>query len=210
MVLTTRSRILITIIGVSVVACFVLYSEYSKIRRESQAILAIQTLLSVYDGASFRLDTRQKTTACVVHDGLPDHACTPGAVFPDATCEVICISGYTKTVRATSVTLKQKVYKEYGVPYPQKRGTYEADHLIPLELGGNNDIANLFPEAARPTPGFPEKDVVENYLHEEVCAGHIDLGAAQMQIADNWRAVYSRLTPEQIQALKQKYSNWSH
>ena len=31
-----------------------------------------------------------------------------------------------------------------------------------LELGGSNDIKNLWPEAALPTPGFHEKDAVED------------------------------------------------
>jgi hypothetical protein len=32
--------------------------------------------------------------------------------------------------------------------FRQPRGAYEVDHLIPLELGGDNVIANLWPEAA--------------------------------------------------------------
>jgi 5-methylcytosine-specific restriction endonuclease McrA len=32
--------------------------------------------------------------------------------------------------------------------YPQQHGAFEVDHLIPLELGGDNVIANLWPEAA--------------------------------------------------------------
>ena len=65
-----------------------------------------------------------------------------------------------------------------------------------------NDIANLYPEAASPAPGFHEKDLVENYLHDKMCAGAIALPAAQQLIATNWLAVYNTLTPEELAALK--------
>ena len=70
---------------------------------------------------------------------------------------------------------------------------YEVDHLISLELGGSNEIANLWPEAASPTPGFHQKDQVENYLHDQVCSGAISLREAQNEIATNWLAVYNRM-----------------
>lgn len=69
------------------------------------------------------------------------------------------------------------------------------DHLVSLELGGSNTIANLWPEAATPTPGFHEKDRVENYLHEQVCAEQVTLRRAEHEIATNWLAVYRQITP---------------
>jgi hypothetical protein len=64
---------------------------------------------------------------------------------------------------------------------------------VPLEIGVSNDIANLFPEAAEPKPGFHEKDQVENYLHEQVCAGRMNLFDAQRAIATDWLQVYQGL-----------------
>lgn len=165
----------------------------------------LATLLDQYDAKPVHFDERVKDADCHINGPLPDHACSPGAIFPEATVEKICVSGYTKTVRNVSASLKKKVYTEYGLAYPQPTGSYEADHLIPLELGGNNDIANLFPEAARPTPGFHEKDLVENYLHNEVCAHQISLAAAQQQIATDWVAVYNTLTPGQLAQLKRAF-----
>jgi len=43
---------------------------------------------------------------------------------------------------------------------------------------------------ASPTPGFHQKDQVENYLHDQVCSGTISLATAQQEIATNWLAVY--------------------
>lgn len=155
------------------------------------------------------LDVRLKTAGCVALGGLPDHACTPGAIFASTTVETICEPGYTKGVRNVSVSLKKKIYNAYGIAYPPPTGSFEADHLIPLELGGSNSIANLFPEAADPKPGFREKDLVENYLHNEVCAGRMSLPRAQEQIAENWLAAYRALTPAQIEFLKKQYQSWA-
>lgn len=162
-------------------------------------------LLAPYAAKPVHFDERVQTADCHVNGPLPDHACSPGAIFPEATVATICVKGYTQTVRNVSASLKKKVYQEYGISYPQKTGTYEADHLIPLELGGNNDIANLFPEAANPTPGFHEKDLVENYLHQEVCANKINLAAAQQQIATDWLAVYNTLSLDQLDQLRRAF-----
>ena len=158
---------------------------------------------------TMKLDTPKKMTACHTEGPLPDHDCTPGAVFASATLTDICAIGYSQSVRSVTTAAKKKIYAAYGLAYPQARGTFEADHLVPLELGGSNDAANLWPEAANPAPGFKEKDIVENYLHEESCAGNIGLEAAQVLVADDWFAVYDSLDPGEIAALKAKFVNWS-
>ena len=141
---------------------------------------------------SATLGHRTKTSGCEAHGGLPDSACTPGAIFPNATVGEICTSGYASSVRNVPYSLAQQVYAEYGI-FHHYSGQYEDDHLVALELGGSNDIANLWPEAASPTPGFHQKDEVENYLHDQVCSGAMSLKEAQHQIATNWLAVYNRM-----------------
>lgn len=89
---------------------------------------------------------------------MPDPACTPGAVFASATRAQICVSGYTARVRNVSETLKSSIYAAYGIA-SHAAGSYEVDHLVPLELGGSNARANLWPERA---PGFGRKDSLEN------------------------------------------------
>src|SRR3989344_3602794 len=154
-------------------------------------------------------EVQTKNSECVIQGSFPEPACTPGAIFADVTAEQTCVSGYTKTVRSVSTSLKKKVYKSYGIAYPPPFGTYEADHFIPLTLGGSNDIANLFPESADPRPGFKEKDLVENYLHQQVCAGKIGLSAAQRAIATDWVAFYNSISPTDLNALRQLYKSWS-
>jgi hypothetical protein len=138
------------------------------------------------------LGVQTKTSGCMVHAGLPDAACTPGAIITTATKDDICKSGYAQSVRNVPTSEKNQAYAEYSI-VKHSSGQYEVDHLVSLELGGSNDIANLWPELASPKPGFHEKDKVENYLHSQVCSGAVSLHDAQIEIATNWLAVYNTL-----------------
>ena len=89
-----------------------------------------------------------------------------------------------------SDSLRHAVEVEYGLQPRAYGRTLEIDHIISLELGGSNVIANLYPERA---PGFGVKDKLENELHRVVCAGSITLGAAQRGIAQNWQTLYARV-----------------
>ncbi len=135
------------------------------------------------------LGEQTKSADCISLNGMPDSSCTPGAISSSATKEQVCTPGYSASVRNVTAETKKLVYSEYGITH-HSRGEYEVDHLISLELGGSNDIANLWPEAASPTPGFHEKDLVENYLHDMVCKGSMSLEQAQMLIAHDWESVY--------------------
>jgi len=133
-----------------------------------------------------------KSMGCRASSPMQDGTCTPGAVF-NVTAKQVCKSGYSKSVRNVSTKVKNQVFKEYGIK-THPTGAYEVDHLISLELGGSNDVSNLWPEAAKPTPGFHEKDKVENYLHAQVCKGAMTLGEAQKEISTDWMQVYSLMT----------------
>ncbi len=139
------------------------------------------------------LGARVKTTGCQVQGALPDKACTPGAVITGVTKEQVCTSGYSSSVRNVTSATKDQVFAEYGLPRPTQPGLYEVDHFISLELGGSNDISNLWPEAADPKPGFHEKDQVENYLHSQLCSGAMTLEQVQQQISNNWLDVYQKI-----------------
>src|SRR5258708_30834036 len=129
---------------------------------------------------------------CIAHGALPDFDCSPGAVFPTVTVKEICVAGYSSTVRNVPESVKRQVFAEYGIT-THMSGEYEVDHLISLELGGSNDIANLWPEAAEPSPGFHQKDIVENFLHEQVCNGLLSLSEAQKVIATDWLDIFHQM-----------------
>ncbi len=132
-----------------------------------------------------------RTSGCVSQNALPDPGCTPGAIL-ETNLTKICASGYAGSVRNVTTSEKDQVYASYGIT-SHAPGQYEVDHLVSLELGGSNEIANLWPEPASPTPGFHQKDQVENYLHDQVCSGKMTLLAAQTAIATNWIAVYNQM-----------------
>jgi len=124
---------------------------------------------------------------------LNDLTTTPGAAVSVSLGE-LCTPGYTKKVRNVSATTKAQACANYGVPADHCTGReVEIDHLISLELGGSNDIENLWPEPYQPRPGAREKDRLENWLHKQVCDGDMSLADAQQAIATDWYAAYQRM-----------------
>ncbi len=125
-------------------------------------------------------------------DWLPNPTLTPGAVFPEVTREQVCTPGYAKLVRHVSGNEKALVYREYNVPQ-ECHGQGEIDHLISLELGGSNDIKNLWFEPYYTVPWNAHvKDRLEAALHAEVCHGQITLQQAQSEISTDWTAAYQK------------------
>lgn len=123
----------------------------------------------------------------------PNPALTPGVIDPAATLSIICVRGYTSQLGVRNVTdvTKAKVFAEYGVD--PKADQFEIDHLISLELGGSNDIHNLWPQAYNTKPlNAHVKDALENKLHALVCAGKADLATVQHDIATDWVAAYRK------------------
>jgi hypothetical protein len=120
---------------------------------------------------------------------MPRRLLTPGAAFAVGTAR-ICVSGYSASVRNVPQAEATAVYDRYGVahvPY-----AHEVDHLVSLEIGGSNAIANLWPEPYTGRWGARTKDVLENRLHELVCSGRLALRTAQRIEARNWVAAYRR------------------
>lgn len=122
----------------------------------------------------------------------PDPRLTPGEAFADATVGTVCVPGYARRTRNVLAEQYVQVFTAYRVAFPQPTGAYELDHLIPLELGGDNDNRNLWPQPSEPLPGFNQKDELENLLHERVCSGAMSLLDAQRGIAVDWVAMYRR------------------
>lgn len=118
------------------------------------------------------------------HAVLPDPKLTPGDVFADATKDDVCTPGWAREHRHVTESDRDRVYAEYG--RTEGPGCCEVDHLVPLELGGSNDIKNLWPQPDEPRPGDAEKDQLENTLHELVCKGELALADAQKCIESNW------------------------
>lgn len=130
--------------------------------------------------------TSPPTTTPSLH---PRADLTPGATFADVTKEQVCVVGYSASVRAVSDETRDRVFAEYGLT-GANRGDFEVDHLISLELGGSNDIKNLWPEPLHDQGGngAVDKDSIENQLHDLVCSGEVSLSDAQTAIV-HWDTV---------------------
>jgi hypothetical protein len=106
---------------------------------------------------------------------LPDPKLTPGVVT-DLTTGEICSRKWGRDERHVSAATKRAVLAEYSLsgntdPYCLPNGC-EIDHLISRELGGADDIRNLWPQSHSGPWNAGMKDKLEDRLRREVCEGH--------------------------------------
>jgi hypothetical protein len=134
---------------------------------------------------------------------LPDPKLTPGKADPALTESVLCdLTFRTASIRKVTTASSKKAYANYKV---KNHAGYcnitaegcELDHLISLQLGGTNDVENLWPQSYAAIPGqgiwnAHIKDKVETRLHTMVCAGKISLPQAQREIATDWVKAYKK------------------
>jgi hypothetical protein len=144
-----------------------------------------------FDPGATVLLARQTATSGCTRGPNPDRRCSPGAYSAGLTKDVICSPDFrTSTIRNVPASEKRAVKVAYGMQPRSYGSALEIDHIISLELGGSNSIANLFPERA---PGYRAKDKLENRLHDMVCSGEITLRAAQQRIAQDWQTLYAHV-----------------
>ncbi len=144
-------------------------------------------------GVTVLLAHRTRTSSCT-RGANPDRRCSPGAYYAGLTTAVICSPTFrTSTIRDVPQSEKYAVETEYGMVAALYGHTIEIDHIVPLELGGSNVIANLFPEPGSGGANYHVKDLLENKLHDLVCSGSMTLRAAQRGIAVNWEALYTQV-----------------
>ncbi len=119
---------------------------------------------------------------------LPDPVVTPGKIALGARASV-CGVKWGRDVRHVTQKMKLEVCAAYGArncPGPR----WEVDHLVSRELGGADDVANLWPQ---PIAQARQKDWLENTLHRRVCAGALPLHDAQEAIRSDWYTTYLKM-----------------
>jgi hypothetical protein len=122
---------------------------------------------------------------------IPDNKLTPGATRSVSIGDV-CSMPHEEVVRDVPNSLRQEVFREYGIVNPRPED-YEIDYLIAPGLGGTGDIHNLWPEPSTPSAWNAHvKDALEERLHQLVCDGELDLPTAQRAIATNWITAYKQ------------------
>jgi hypothetical protein len=121
----------------------------------------------------------------------PDPTLTPGATRI-VTIGDVCSRPHEEVVSEVSPSLRQQVFREYGI-VNARPDDYEIDYLIAPGLGGIEDVHNLWPEPSTfHTWNAHVKDTLEEHLHKMVCAGKLDLSTAQRDIATDWIAAYKK------------------
>ncbi|HEV7134123.1 MAG TPA: DUF3761 domain-containing protein [Gaiellaceae bacterium] len=144
-------------------------------------------------GATVLLAPRRAAGPCV-RGPRPDRRCSPGAFYSGLGTAVVCGGSFrTGAVRNVPQAEKYAVEREYGLPARLYGRTIEIDHVVPLELGGANDLANLFPEPGSGAASYHAKDALENRVHDLVCAGRMTLRVAQSRIASNWETLFAQV-----------------
>lgn len=122
---------------------------------------------------------------------LPSTELTPGAVAT-TDVSVICEKGYPQRARKVSMATKNKVYRVHGVDKEQCTKGCKIDHLIPLAIGGSNDIKNLWPHEYGAEWNVFAKTRLEVKLRKEVCTGKLPIVEAQNCIRADWTRCYLR------------------
>jgi hypothetical protein len=128
--------------------------------------------------------------SAVTAPALPNTRLTPGDVAVHNVGDICRPFFSRRHPRRVSTQLKHSVYVRYFGGY--RRG-YVIDHLVPRELGGADDLLNLWPE---PRSESKRKDAIENRAREEVCLTHRPLAEAQRAFVRDWEtAARWRLPP---------------
>jgi hypothetical protein len=133
-------------------------------------------------------------------DDIPDLDKTPGAVRKGLTKQKICAIKWGKDERHVTAAMKRQAFENYGYsgyddPHcvPAGQRTCEIDHLISRELGGADEVSNLWPQAYGTSPwNAVLKDTLENRLNKEMCAGRITLTQARNMLVNDWRKAYRK------------------
>lgn len=125
---------------------------------------------------------------------LPDPALTPGSVRT-TNLDEICNTP-TSAVRDVSGSTKERVRRLYGMK--NKRDLWcntmegcEIDHLIPLAVGGSNNVDNLWPQPYEGEWNAYHKDHLEKRMRSLMCKRIVSVEDAQMAFR-NWIEGYKR------------------
>lgn len=170
--------------------------------RSRAAFLALLAVLAI-----------STSTARAQSAPLPRHALTPGAVETRDTARV-CHAGYSATVRPKAAAwrvLRKQVFVRYGIDWHAKG--YQADHLIPLAIGGASSVLNVWPEPIHVPLGAISKDSIDGrYLYNLVCRWHrLSLDSAQRLMAkpDGWLVLYRQFHHEPASVLRRLPPEWA-
>ncbi len=125
----------------------------------------------------------------------PDSTLTPGVIATQDLTELQSKSScgtYSACHRKTTEAMKQLVKSEYATST-----CGEIDHLLPLSLGGADDVKNLSCQPLHNSwngvdYGYKTKDAIEEYLYiQTIVKGSISIKDAQSCLLSDWVQCYN-------------------
>jgi hypothetical protein len=122
----------------------------------------------------------------------PNHMLTPGATRPVTLAEICPLDNDNDLDPEVTPSKRKAVFEAYGIKSRTVGKDYQVDYLINPQLGGTDDIKNLWPEPYGSVWNAHAKDSLEKRLHQMVCERQIDLESAQRDIASDWIAAYKK------------------
>jgi hypothetical protein len=125
---------------------------------------------------------------------IPNSSLTPGAVRPVTLSEICSATESDDLDPNVSISTEVAVLKEYGLPSDAAAArNYQIDYLVNPQLGGTDDIRNLWPQPySNSAWNAHAKDVLEQHLHQMVCNRMVNLADAQRELAADWIAAYKK------------------
>jgi hypothetical protein len=118
---------------------------------------------------------------------LPSAFQTPGAKGKASEAQV-CAAGFEASVKPMAKWQHDQALERYGKRPEDFTG--ELDHLIPISLGGTNDLENIWPLPPNKDMGPEQKKELDLTLHRLVCDKTLTLKAAQEAIRKDWVKAY--------------------
>ena len=124
---------------------------------------------------------------------IPNRMLTPGAIRPVTLGEICQSTDDDDLDPSVAPAIQSAVLKEYGIAGAGTQGIYQIDYLVNPQLGGTNDIKNLWPQPYHDGVwNARAKDELEKHLHEMVCNRTVELTVAQREIATDWISAYKK------------------
>lgn len=121
----------------------------------------------------------------------PNPKLTPGSVVTTDTNAVCAMSAHGSANGSIPFSMQAAVLQEYGYTTLSQQHKYMLDYLVPIDLGGGTDEANVWPVAIKGA-GFYQKVQTGHILHELVCRRSLPLTEAQHDMETDWYAAWLR------------------
>jgi hypothetical protein len=119
----------------------------------------------------------------------PNPALTPGAVV-STDVNAVCAGPRSNGAPVTTQT-EQALFAEYNIPWPLDKLRYHLNYLIPLDLGGAANLANLWPISVRGLSSH-QKGQLDALLRARVCQGQVALAEVQQGYMKDWYGLWIR------------------